>query len=178
MLRALLPARYLNSAEICEIVDALQPEMDLIQDAIDDVFAQFVLDTATWGLALWERDYGIESNVSQTDEERRGHVRSKLRGAGTMSCSALEQIAAAYVAGRTKISEISNEWRLRVTFLDVFGVPTNLDDLKAVLAEMRPAHLAIEYIINYHLWKDYAGQTWSSKNAMTWAQVKEANNNR
>ena len=66
MLRQLVPERYLQSPEICEVIDAVQPELDRMQDAIDDVLAQFVLNTATWGLSMWERDYGIESNVSQS----------------------------------------------------------------------------------------------------------------
>lgn len=178
MLRKLIPERYLTSPEICEIVDAIQPELDSIQDAIDDVLAQLMLDTATWGLSLWESDYGMESNASQTLTERRDHVRSKLRGAGTMSCEALERIAAGFVAGQTDITEIPRQYLLQVSFVGQYGVPSNIDDLKSILAAMRPAHLAIEYIIQYHLWKDYAGHTWGSKSAMTWAQAREANTNR
>lgn len=173
MLNALIPTRYQKSPEVREIMNALQPELDAMQDAIEDVLAQFVLDTATWGLAMWERDYGIESNVSQSCEERRDHVRSKLRGAGTMNCDALEQIAAAYVAGRTEITEIPEKWMLRVTFVDVFGVPSNLEDLKAVLEEMRPAHLILEYIIRYRLWQEVRQHTWGALQAHIWKTVKE-----
>jgi hypothetical protein len=172
VLRQLVPERYLQSPEICEVIDAVQPELDRMQDAIDDVLAQFVLNTATWGLSMWERDYGIESNVSQSYEERRDHVRSKLRGTGTMNCDALEQIAAAYVAGRTEITEVPEKWLLRVAFVDVFGVPSNLEDLKAVLEEMRPAHLLLEYIVRYRLWKEVRQYTWGQLKVHTWAEVK------
>ena len=173
MLRQLIPLRYLSSPEVCEIADALQPELDAMQDAIDDVLAQLTLDTATWGLVLWERDYGARSNLSQTYQERRDHVRSKLRGVGTVNCAALESIAASYVSGETTVTEVPEEYLLRVAFRGVYGVPSNLQDLKNVLRTMRPAHLALAYIIRYRLWSEAAAYTWSRLGTHTWFDVKE-----
>lgn len=174
MLNALVPEQWQASPEVMELLAALQPELDHAQDALEDLLAQLLIDTATWGLWYWERDYGVTAAARETLEERRGHVRGKLRGVGTVTRESLENMADGFVQGRTRVTERPDMYTVEMAFLDVFGVPSNLDDLKAVVRMMLPAHLAMEYIIRYRLWKDYAGQTWSQRKGQTWGQMRGA----
>ena len=54
-----LPEWYQNSRETVAIQESIQPEIDLIQQARDDLLAQLNPWTATWGVALWEDALGL-----------------------------------------------------------------------------------------------------------------------
>lgn len=154
-----VPERYQKSAEAGEILRAVQPEFNRMQDVIDSFTDQLLLSGATWGIDRWEQDYGIDSNIVQTLTERRDHVRSKLRGAGTINSSALEQIAAAFVAGETQVTERPADYAVDMLFHGVIGIPTNLADLQDTLREMLPAHLAIVFLFRYLLVREVRQMT-------------------
>jgi hypothetical protein len=52
------------------------------------------------------------------------------------------------------------------------GHPPNLDDLTAAIEEIKPAHLAYDYIIIYRTWGDVKGYTWGQLKSHTWADVR------
>ncbi|MNN78327.1 hypothetical protein D3C81_1948730 [compost metagenome] len=41
--------------------------------------------------------------------------------------------------------------------MDTVGIPPNLDDLKAVIEEIKPAHMKVEYEFSYLLIRDIDG---------------------
>ncbi|MNE88949.1 hypothetical protein D3C80_1863070 [compost metagenome] len=41
--------------------------------------------------------------------------------------------------------------------MDTVGIPPNLDDLKAVIEEIKPAHMQVEYEFSYLLIRDIDG---------------------
>lgn len=173
LLRELQPERDYNSPELARLFDAADKLLAQIWEAVADVEAQLNVGTATWGLKLWERDYGLTPDVSETDEERRARVRSHMRGAGTTTVDMLRNLTAAYLGGETAVDDTRELWHLMITFIGVVGVPSNMGDLIAAVTAARPAHMIVDYIIRYNLWGEVKTRTWGALRARTWHDVKE-----
>src|SRR5690554_704976 len=140
-----VPPYYNELLESREILSAEDAEIAKLNASIDDLLLQFNVSTATWGLREWERICGIATDTSKTLGERRSNVKARLRGAGVATAEHIKNVADGYYGGETDIIERNSEYTIVVKFTSSYGVPTNLADLQAVLREIIPAHLAIEY---------------------------------
>ncbi|WP_228100947.1 YmfQ family protein [Paenibacillus donghaensis] len=149
-----LPAYYENSWVMQVDMDAKGSEMDLLYQALESAAAQFFVRTATWGLSRWEFELGIPTDLSKPLDQRRAVIESKLRGAGKFSGSLVKNVAEAYHGGKVAVSFQPGEWGFTVKFIDSVGIPPNLEDLKAAIEEIKPAHLAVKFEFNYLLIRD------------------------
>lgn len=120
-------------------------------NTLDDIRKQLSVDTATWGLDLYESELGISSDHSKPVEARRSVIKSKMRGAGKVDAALIKMTADAYTNGEV---EISFEDKIIIKMTSYHGVPDNLRDLKKVMREICPAHLDIEYRYRYKLVKE------------------------
>ncbi|MWV44579.1 DUF2313 domain-containing protein [Paenibacillus sp. HJL G12] len=144
-----LPFYYENSRVMQSDMDAKGGEMDLLYQALDAAAAQFFVRTATWGLGRWEFELGIPTDQAKPLDQRRAVVESKLRGAGQFSGGLVKNVAEAYDGGKVEVSFQPSEWGFMVKFIDTIGIPPNLEDLKAAVEEIKPAHLAVKYEFRY-----------------------------
>ncbi|WP_110931952.1 YmfQ family protein [Paenibacillus bouchesdurhonensis] len=149
-----LPGYYETSRVMQGDMNAKGMELDLLYETLDETLEQFFVKTATWGLDRWEQELGIETDLAKPLEQRRAVVESKLRGAGQFTGRLVKNVAEAYDGGAVDVSFHSDEWSFTVKFIDTIGVPPNLDDLKAVIEELKPAHLAVEFEFSYLLIRD------------------------
>ncbi|WP_055107263.1 YmfQ family protein [Paenibacillus ihumii] len=149
-----LPGYYETSRVMRGDMDAKGAEMDLLYRALDETLEQFFVKTATWGLDRWEQELGIETDLTKPLEQRRAVVESKLRGAGQFTGRLVKNVAEAYDGGTVDVFFQPEEWSFTIKFIDTIGIPPNLDDLKAVIEELKPAHLAVEYEFSYLLIRD------------------------
>ena len=137
---AKIPKHWLNNSEIPEIIKAIQPELDNIQNVIEDFWEQLFIDTATWSLPYWERDYGLTANANDTIENRRSAVKAQMRGAQTVTLSVLQSIVDAW-GGNTEVIDTGHE--IHLIYHEPNGVPNNLTAMLKNLRAMTPAHLPI-----------------------------------
>ena len=137
---AKIPKHWLNNSQIPEIVNAIQPEIDKIQNIIEDFWAQIFIDTATWSLPYWERDYGLTANANDTIENRRSAVKAQMRGAKTVTLAVLQSIVDAW-GGNTEVIDTGHE--IHLIYHEPNGVPDNLTAMLKNLRAMTPAHLPI-----------------------------------
>ncbi len=151
------PGFYENSRIMKYDMAAKGAELDAFYGALNETLDQFFVRTATWGLDRWESELGIATDQNKPLEQRRALVESKLRGAGQFSGRLVKNVAEAYDGGTVDITFQPAEWSFTIKFVDTIGVPPNLDDLKAVIEEIKPAHLAVEYEFSYLLIKDLHG---------------------
>ena len=95
---------------------------------------------------------------------------SKLRGTGTVTKSMMKNVAASFVNGDIEIIEYPSEYCFAVKFTSRTGIPYNISDIQAMIEEIKPAHLAVEYIFTYKLWQDIMGilNNWKTVNTYTW----------
>ncbi|MDP1509820.1 YmfQ family protein [Paenibacillus sp. CMAA1739] len=144
-----LPAYYETSRVMRSDMDAKGSELDALYLAMDATVGQFFVRTATWGLERWEMELGIETDLAKPLDQRRAVVESKLRGAGTFSGQLVKNVAEAYDGGTVEVTFHPAEWGFTVKFIDTIGIPPNVDDLKAAIEEIKPAHMAVEYKLRY-----------------------------
>lgn len=152
-----LPGYYGGSRIMRSLIDTQGMELDQFRVALDGILNQFYVATATWGLERWERELGIAVDPAKPVEQRRSVILSKMRGIGSVTTSLLQSVAEAYDGGSVEVTADPGQYRFIVKFVDTLGVPPNLADLKAVIEEIKPAHLAVEYVFTYFLYSDLAG---------------------
>ena len=68
---------YQDSKIMKSILDTQGIEIDRIRFAIKDILKQCYVDTATWGLSLWEKELNIK-NSSKNNDERRQQIKLYL----------------------------------------------------------------------------------------------------
>lgn len=87
----------------------------------------------------------------------------------------IKNVSEAYVNGLVDVVEYNSEYRFEIVMMSTIGIPPNMEDLKATIDEIKPAHLDYEIIIRYNTWdmlKD-ARLTWDEVAQRTWTEVKE-----
>lgn len=171
-----LPRYYETSRVMRALLQAEGAEFDKLRQALDEVLDQFFVRTATWGLDRWEEELGLPVTPDQPEAERRDKIMSRLRGYGAATISVVKQVAEAYDKGAIDIVEDFAAYTITVHFVDTTGVPPNLDDLKAAVRAVVPAHLDIKYEFNYFLWNDLNAQGWTWDDldalALTWDELE------
>lgn len=178
-MRGYVPSYYDEILEAREILAAEVRELEALVANIDGYADQMSPSSATQGLARWEAVLGLdpttpsatwgelsrsnstfgELNETQWGEigngskprraERRSKIKSRLRGIGTITESLIKSVAESYSNGSVHITVDPANYTVTVRFVGELGVPVLLDDIKRVLRESIPAHLAIKYEYSY-----------------------------
>lgn len=143
---------------------------------IREVLDQFFIDRATWGLSAWEAVCGIPSNEDKPLEQRRSVIKSKIRGAGTVTLAVIKEVADSFENGEIQVQENFNHYEVVITFIGKRGVPPNLPDMQNALREIVPAHLQLVFQFTYLRWEelDSADLTWEKLDAldMSWDELE------
>ncbi|NHN31121.1 putative phage tail protein [Paenibacillus agricola] len=165
-----LPLYYADSAAVKNLLDRESTEVAALNADIYGVLAQFSIDTATWGLTYWERVLGIVTDESKPIGQRRGVIKSLLRGQGTVTAESLRNVAESFVNGTVEIIEQNTRGTVLVRFIDERGVPANLADVKRAIKEIIPAHLRVIFGFTYVSWADIEarGMTFNTLGGYTW----------
>lgn len=138
--------QYQNSPESISIDDALQSQTQKLLDAKEDLLLQLNVETATWGLELWENMVGITSSPVDTLESRRMMVMGKLRGRGVVTTEVLKNITQSFLQSAVDVIEHPEEYAIELSF-DVPDIPSlPLSDMTIALNELIPAHLILSYM--------------------------------
>jgi hypothetical protein len=136
---------------INEISGSIGATLDDFDEKIQDFINQLDIDKATWALSVYEKELDIPTNINKPLDERRSIIKGKLRGSGKVGVSEIEIVAESWVNGDV---EVTFDNAINIKFISIFGVPANLDDLKARLSEIAPAHLKINYTFRFTLYND------------------------
>lgn len=141
-----LPPHWRASKVFREIMNAEGSEFDGLLSAIADIQNQLDIDRATWGLAIYEKELGLQTDVGKPLADRRSVVKSKMRGTGKADAALIKLVADAYTNGDVEVT--FPDGVIRIRFVNVLGAPPNLGDLTDTIEEIRPAHLpfAFEYL--------------------------------
>jgi hypothetical protein len=140
-----MPKEYEDYRESRAIVQAEAKQFEALHADIADVLAQFFIDTATWGLANWERLVGVVPDESKPLSQRRSVVKSKLRGVGTVTVDLIKNVAESWYGGDVEVTEQSALYKVTVKFVSSYGVPENLADVEKALRDIIPAHLDLAF---------------------------------
>ena len=141
-----------NIEEVKAIYTVEGGELGLLAYQLEDIRRQFRIDTATWGLALWEEKYGIETNLSLSYEERREIVKAKKRGRGTTTIQMIKNTAEAFSGGEVDVIEHNEDYYFIVKFIGIRGIPKNMPAFIDMIETIKPAHLGYKFEYTYLTW--------------------------
>ena len=170
-------ARYVPPflAELRELAELYRTEgyeIGYLQHNLRDLFDQAFIVSATWGLVLWERMYGVTTNMSLSYEQRREILMAKLRGQSTTTKQMIRDTAAAFSGGEVQVIEDNPHHRFIVRFVGVKGIPRNMQAFIDMLEDIKPAHLSYSFEYTYTVWDNVKGLTWGDLKTKTWGEVK------
>ncbi len=130
---AYLPPYYRESRVMNAILNAQGKEIDKLNDAIDEVLKQFFISTATWGIDIWEEQYGLPVNENLNLQTRRQLVLAKKRSRRTSLLQILQAI-------EPTITLIWSRLRLPFTIYSAEDI-YDFGPLVVLLERHKPAHL-------------------------------------
>lgn len=165
-----MPTYYKNSKVMQEIFKSIELEVKRLRDEISIAENQFFVVLADKDIQRHEQDVGLTPDISADIDTRRGRVLSKLRGTGTVTKTMMKNVAASFVNGDIEIIEYPHEYCFAVKFTSRTGMPYNMEDIKKMIEEIKPAHLKVEYIFTYRLWQDILEtlNSWEMVSHYTW----------
>lgn len=156
-----------------QLTQGLEQEMARLRSAVQLTENQFFVLLADKNLAEHEKDVGLNPDLSTDLDARRSRVLSKLRGTGTVTKAMIKNVAASFVNGEIEITEYPSQYLFSVAFTSKQGVPYNIADIQNMIEDIKPAHLAVEYIFTYRLWQDVKNdlQNWTMVKPYTWEEL-------
>lgn len=149
-------------------------ELGTLAYQMEDVKNQFRIDTATWGLSLWEEKYGITTNLSLSYEERREIVKARKRGRGTTTIKMIQNVAESFSGGTVQIIPHNEEYYFVVKFIGVKGIPKNMDAFIETLEIIKPAHLGYVFEYTYLTWDQFDAYNFTADqlDTITWDELE------
>lgn len=144
-----LPQQYREDPWIMALTNAIQGIMEKQERRSREITVQQFLSSVTWNLPVEERIAGLAPPSGATNGERRTALKAKWRSGGKLSIEQLQAVADAWKDGAVDVT--FPKGRIMVQFVGEFGIPANMDTLKAALREVAPAHLPIDYRFRYIL---------------------------
>jgi hypothetical protein len=168
----MLPPYYQKSAEVADLQNAINAEVEKVRSAKDDLLLQLNVETATWGLDLWEKAYGIKTDVSKSYAFRRSRIESKMRSQGVTTVAMIKNVAESFSNGEVDVIEHPEKYRFEIKFIGTLGIPPNMDDLTAAIEEIKPAHLDFAYVYIYVTHRQLKQLTHAELAAFTHAQIR------
>lgn len=143
---------------INDFYESIGNSFDFLQVEIEQIILNSLISSADLQtVEMYEEQMKIIPNESQSLEERRSMIIAKLRGNNTFNLEQIQNICDSWKNGEV-IASFENG-KIKLTFIGDYGIPADLDGLKAILEEMKPAHLGIFYNIKYILIKDIQEMT-------------------
>ena len=146
-----LPKYYQESPQVSELERVLGKQAELLRVSESDTLAQLWVDTATWGLELWERWVGLPIDRTRSYSYRRGRIKAKLRGQGTTTEEMLANVVASFGFDPSQVSVLAHptEYRFEIILSDLAAVPQDVSGIMDAVNEIKPAHL--DYWFTYEL---------------------------
>ena len=170
------PEQYRNDPLFTAIQESLQHQSEIDESEWDDLFNQFFINTATWGLYKWEQFAGLPISENLDNETRRGNILAALRSRTTSTVDRIRIIAESYANGECQIVEENDKYMFYIKFNGEKGIPKRLDELKKSVDNIKPAHLAFDFIFSYLSWNEFDkyNKTWNEWDALnlTWNELE------
>ena len=171
----LVPGYHLACAQSRALIETLADASLDAKAALEDVMDQFFVETATWGLDLWEQQVGIETNHSLSQADRRAAIKQSLVANGNTTAEMVRQLAEAITGYEARVI-VNQDYSFSLEFLGEKNELADIDveGLRSVVEQIKPAHL--RFVISGVTWGDIesVGLIWQyfETNKMTWAEFE------
>lgn len=136
---------YQDSKIMKSILDTQGIEIDRIRFAIKDILKQCYVDTATWGLSLWEKELNIK-NSSKNNDERRQQIKLYLVKPVSVTPEFLTNLINDYTTNKsTQIIEHNSDYWFELSVSSDDEV--NWKKIYEAVHLYKPAHLGFAVVI-------------------------------
>ena len=138
-----LPRYYQDSPPVSELERVLGEQAEALTQAGEDTRAQLFVETATWGLNLWEQWCGLPTDPARPTSWRRQRILAKLRGQGTTTAELITSVVASfgYHPEQVSVVEHPEAYAFEVVLSDLAGQPADVSGITDAVNEIKPAHL-------------------------------------
>jgi uncharacterized protein YmfQ (DUF2313 family) len=176
-LLAYQPDYYKNSKVMNQINTTNSAELTLCNNRVTTTYNNLFIDTADSDtISRWEKIFNLTVAPEDDMSYRRSRIISRIKGQGTFTVAFVKNVAESFENGEVDIIEDNGNYAFTVKFVGTKGVPPNLDDLKDVIEELKPAHLAVVYEFTYLSWSEHdnynkAWEDWDNLN-LTWSEFE------
>lgn len=167
----LLPVYYRGNQTMEELQGILSADINSQAARLSETIDQCFVNTATSLLSRYEKIFGIQVDVSKSNEFRRERIRAKIRGAGTATKQMIKDTAAAYSGGEVDVIEYPEMSSFTIKFVGTLGIPANMADLIMTIEEIKPAHLSYTFEYTYRRWGEVSDKLWGDVVNKTWYQL-------
>ena len=145
-----MPKYYRGILEIETLQKAINDELEIMDAISKDVLDQFFIYTATWSLPIWEKIFGLTvGDKTSNIQERRENLISKLRSYGTTTKEMIARVAKTFTNGEIEVVEDNSNYAFKILFTSIVGIPKNIENFKAVIEVIKPAHLNFNVEFRY-----------------------------
>ena len=174
-MRERVPDYHYASEQSKALIETLEDASLEAKAALEDVMAQFFINTATWGLALWEQQVGIETDRGLSHESRRGAIKQKLVASGQTTSEMVRQLAETITGYEARVHS-NHDFSFSLEFLGEKTERADIDveELRSVVEQIKPAHL--RFIITGISWNDLESMgltwLWFEDNQLSWAGLE------
>lgn len=121
-------------------------EHERLKAAVADIINQLFVNTATWGLDLWEEFCGLQTDLGDAYVQRRARVLDFLNANQVSTLEFITYLVNRYVADKTGIVVDHPENYSLDIFLPDNKI-TSFEDLEKALRIFVPAHIAWRYLV-------------------------------
>ena len=141
-----------------ELLEAEQPEIDRLDEDMDDMLREFFTDTITVRTIHWWEDFlGFARKPSWPIERRRERVAARLMASAPMTVARMKELIERVGGVEVELIEHPEDFTCTVRFIGKIGVPRYLDDIKLEVNLVRPFHIWMLYEYLFAVLSTYAG---------------------
>jgi Uncharacterised protein conserved in bacteria (DUF2313) len=168
-----LPKYYEDIRKVSTMIKTQSNEATRIRELLTELFRQFYVNTATYGLNRWESNSGLQES-ERSYSERRDYVNSKLRGTGTVTKALIKAVVDAFYT--CEVTELNGEFLVEIKLVGKRGIPSNLADIERAINDIIPAHLGITFKFTWLPWSEVeqASLTWDQADTYDWNGLETA----
>lgn len=141
----LLHKLYRKDKLTLELTKTISIQLDKAEQNIKEIEKQQYLDSATWGLDIFEKELNRKAK-SKPIEQRQASIKAKWTGAGKLTLFLIQRTLQCYITGNIVVAF---QKRLIVTMQGEILQAVNLYDVAHTIGEVKPAHIGwdLKYIL-------------------------------
>lgn len=138
-----LPEYITKDVEIKSVLDTGSEEHEQMRLSIDDMFKQFFISTATWGLTNWERVLALKPSSGDSYQTRRNRILLYLQSHQTSTVEYLEKLSDRHITGGTSRIVEHNTGNYFNIYIDgdIKNVKIDVAGIHEAIDIYKPAHL-------------------------------------
>lgn len=142
-----LPQFLLNNSDVLELLHAEQEELDFFFDYVELMRNQTAISSASIYLGRYERMFGLEVSPALSESERIGRILAKLNTRTNSTVDAIKTVVSSVTGCDTDIEELYDRYTFMIDVLRDNEQLINIEDIKAAVEIIKPAHLAFSIIM-------------------------------